>query len=62
MNFFTTLLNFAATSLVGGVVSEEFGPDAGYIARKATGLLLHEVENPDISDDTYDFDLDLDLD
>ncbi|MGD1701785.1 hypothetical protein [Dapis sp. BLCC M229] len=62
MNFFTTLLNFAATSLVGGVVSEEFGPDAGRLASKATGLLLREVENADISDDTYDLDSDFYLD
>ncbi|MDJ0556740.1 MAG: hypothetical protein QNJ68_20310 [Microcoleaceae cyanobacterium MO_207.B10] len=61
MNFFTTLLNAAATSLVGGLVSDEFGRDAGRLASKATGFLLREVET-DISDDTYDFDLDLDLD
>ncbi|MGK7921138.1 MAG: hypothetical protein AB4080_14135 [Trichodesmium sp.] len=62
MNLFTTLLNAAATSIVGGLVSDEFGPEAGYIARKLTGEALNGIESYDNSDDTYDFDLDLDLD
>ena len=60
MNFLTSLFNFAASSVVGAVVSEVGGPEAGYVARKVTGLALNAAENADGGDDSYDSDFDFD--
>ncbi|NEQ41402.1 MAG: hypothetical protein F6K40_36500 [Okeania sp. SIO3I5] len=60
MNFLTSLFNFGVSSVVGAVASEVGGPEAGYVARKATGFLLNQAENADNGDDSYDSDFDFD--
>ncbi|GGA48226.1 hypothetical protein [Okeania sp. KiyG1] len=59
MNVLTSLFNWAASSVVGAVVTEVGGEEAGYIARKLTGAALNAAENADGSDDSdVDFDFD----